>query len=280
MPNLFNASPVIQYDMPSSPIALLVILHGMAEHSARYTPVVEFLNAQGIGCCRFDLPGHGRSPASEGDRGDVQSFDDFITVAAAAIDGARARHPSLPLFVWGHSMGAIVAVLTANHLAKIGPAKIRGILTSSAPAAAFDPYPKFALRAMHWAARVLPTKRVARPFKPERLSRDLEVGKRYGADPLVPRAITLRFLSGLAAACEQSLKGARKVRLPWLALHGTDDEIAPAIGSQRLLDSLGSTDKVLRLWPGARHEVHNELEPMRTDFLTCMVDWIKERIAA
>jgi acylglycerol lipase len=265
------------YDVPAEPKALLVLLHGMAEHSARYAPVVDYLNTHGIGCCRFDLPGHGRSPVSEQQRGDVESFDEFVTAAVAAIDGARARYPDLPLFVWGHSMGAIVAALTIAQLATRGPMRIRGVITSSAPVAAFDAYPKIAVSALKWAARIAPTKRVARPFKPERLSRDLQVGERYGADPLVPRAITMRFLSELAQACLRTLRVARKLRLPWLALHGVDDEIAPAIGSQRLIDALGSTDKFLRLWPGARHEVHNEIEPARTEFLNCMVDWMRER---
>jgi alpha-beta hydrolase superfamily lysophospholipase len=177
-------------------------------------------------------------------------------------------------------MGAIVATLTVAYLATRGPVKIRGVITSSAPVAAFDAFPKIAVRALTWAARIVPRKRVARPFKPERLSRDLNVGERYGADPLVPRAITMRFLSELATACLQSIRTARKLRLPWLAMHGGDDEIAPPIGSQRLIDSLGSVDKFLRLWPGARHEVHNEIEPARTEFLTCMVEWVRERASS
>jgi alpha-beta hydrolase superfamily lysophospholipase len=263
--------------VPEDARAILVIVHGMAEYSGRYRSIMEFFAARGIGCFRFDQRGHGRAVTREDERGDIARFDEFVNDATAVIEGIRGQYPRLPIFVWGHSMGAIVAILAAGRLAAIGPGKLRGVITSSAPIASFDGYPSFVLSLFKFAALLVPRLRMKRPFNPERLSRDLEVGKRYGADPLVPRALTLRFLVGLYEACVESVRVARNLRMPWLALHGSDDQMAPAIGSQRLIDALVSTDKQLRLWPGGRHEVHNEIEPMRTEFLTCMADWITQR---
>ena len=269
--------PRIKYDVPDDARAILVILHGMAEYSDRYRPAIEFFNAHGIGCATFDQRGHGKAPDNERDRGHIESYDEIVGDAANVMGAVRSLYPALPLFVWGHSMGAITAVLAAAALAKTTPGRIRGVITSSAPIAAFDSVPRFVVSALRMLANVLPRKRVARPFKPERLSRDLQVGLRYGADPLVPKAITLRLLTELAFACERSVQIARKLRVPWLALHGIDDEIAPAVGSQRLIDALSGDDKYLHVWPGARHEVHNEIEPTRTEFLTRMVEWMNER---
>jgi len=175
-------------------------------------------------------------------------------------------------------MGAIIAILASGRVVSEGQSKIRGMITSSPPIAAFDFLPRFVLRMLTWLSKVVPRQRLARPFRPERLSRNLDVGIRYGADPLVPKAITLRLLTQLSVACAHCLLVARRLRMPWLALHGTDDEIAPPIGSQRLIDALGGTDKHLRIWPGARHEVQNEIEPTRTEFLEYMWSWMKERI--
>lgn len=276
MSSEFNL-PTIQYDVPGGARAMLLIVHGMGEHSARYRPVIEFLTARGLGCATFDQRGHGRRPTSERHRGDVESFDDFVADTAGVIDAVRGKHPNLPLFVWGHSMGAIIATLTAARVAASSPGKIRGVITSGAPIASFDVAPAFVVRLLTWISYVIPRLRLARPFQPERLSRDLTVGMRYGEDPLVPKAITLRLLTELANASARCLQAARKLRMPWLALHGIDDVIAPAIGSQRLFDALGSADKQIRLWPGARHEVHNEIEPTRTEFLSCIVEWVGER---
>jgi acylglycerol lipase len=278
MTSLFNVPANLRYAVPENAQAILVLIHGMAEYSGRYESIVEFFVARGIGCVGFDLRGHGSAPRSESERGDVESFADFVTDSCAVIEGARARYPRLPLFVWGHSMGAIVATLAASRLASQGPGKIRGVITSGAPIAAFDAYSKFMRRFLTLLSYVIPKRRVPRPFKPERLSRDLDVGLRYGADPLVPKAITLRLLVGMSEACERCLRVAPKLLMPWLALHGCDDRIAPPIGSQRLIDVLGSKDKQLRVWPEARHEVHNEIEPTRTEFLNCIVEWVKGRV--
>lgn len=270
--------PNIEYAVPADARAMLVIVHGMGEHSARYRPVIEFFAARGVACATFDHRGHGRRPASERNRGDVESFDDLVADTAAVLDAVRAKHPTLPLFVWGHSMGAIVTTLTAARATAAGPAKIRGVITSGAPIASFDVAPAFVVRLLTLVSYVVPRLRLARPFQPERLSRDLTVGMRYGEDPLVPKAITLRLLTELANASARCLVVARKLRLPWLVLHGIDDVIAPAVGSQRLMDALGSADKQIRFFPGARHEVHNEIEPTRTEFLECIVEWVGERV--
>lgn len=263
--------------MPPDAFAILVIIHGMAEYSARYRSIVEQFAAQGIACFRFDQRGHGRAVVNEVERGDVPRFDDFVNDAVAVIEGIRGQYPGIPVFVWGHSMGAIVATLTAGRLAAQGPGKIRGVITSSVPIASFDTYPSFVLRMFKFTAQIAPRLRLKRPFNPERLSRNLEIGKVYAADVLVPRALTVRFLVGMYEASVACLKVARNLRMPWLALHGTADVMAPPIGSQRLIDALVSTDKQLRLWPEARHEVHNEIEPTRTEFLECIVAWIKQR---
>jgi acylglycerol lipase len=263
--------------MPPDATAILIIIHGMAEYSGRYRSIMDFFAARGIGCYRFDQRGHGRAVSVETERGDVPRFHDFVNDAAAVIDSVRHQHPTLPIFVWGHSMGAIVATLTAGRLAQMGPGKLRGVITSSPPIASFDTFPSLVLQLIKWVSQIAPRLRMKRPFNPERLSRDLDVGHRYAADPLVPRALTIRFLVGMYEGCRECLRVARKLRMPWLAMHGTDDVMAPAIGSQRLIDALSSTDKQLRLWPGGRHEVHNEIEPMRSEFLTTMADWIRQR---
>ena len=277
MTSFFNSPTKLKYDVPPDAVAVLVVIHGMAEYSARYTPAIEWLNAQGIGCCTYDQRGHGAAPASERERGDVAAFQDLVSDAAATIDSVRVKCSPLPVFVWGHSMGAIVATLAAAHGVNPGQIKARGFITSSPPIAAFDRLPTFVVSMLKWVALVAPRLRVPLPFKPEFLSRDLQVGLRYAADPLVPKTVTLRLLVQLADASTRCVQVARKVKGPWLALHGTDDEIAPPIGSQRLIDGLASTDKYLRVWPQARHEVHNEIEPTRTEFLECMAAWIKER---
>jgi alpha-beta hydrolase superfamily lysophospholipase len=80
----------------------VVLCHGVAEHSGRYTRLVEHLIAAGVSTLRFDLRGHG---ASSGQRGHVDGFTDYLDdldAALAQLDGHAAREPWL---LFGHSMG-------------------------------------------------------------------------------------------------------------------------------------------------------------------------------
>ena len=277
MTSFFNTLLHGNVNVPSDAKALLIVIHGMAEHCARYNKVIAQLNAAGIATCCYDHRGHGLSVGATEIRGDVAAFDNFVTDAVAVIDGVRRQNPQLPIFIWGHSMGAIIATLAADAYVTQRPRGLRGVITTSPPIAAFDNIPRFVLRMLKVLSRIIPRHALALPFKTERLSRDPQIGSDYLADPLIPKTVTLRLLVGLATASARCLQVARKLTMPWLAMHGSDDQVAPPIGSQRLFDALRSDDKEILLWPGARHEVHNETEPTRTQCIDKIVAWIKQR---
>jgi acylglycerol lipase len=276
MTGFFTTSLDGVIDLPAGndAIAMLVIVHGLAEHRGRYRHAIVFFNSQRIAVCSFDLRGHGQTATnSMGKRGDVESFNDLIADVDTIINGVKSQYPQLPLFVWGHSMGSVVAMLAVAKR----PANVRGSITSSPPFAAFDSYSPLKKKALTWLTYILPSREVPLPVNPDRLSRDAEVGRAYSADPLIPKAVTLRLLVGISKGVERCLAIAPKLRTPWLIAHGGSDRVAPPIGSQRLMDALGSVDKQIRLWPAARHEVHNELEPERNEFLMQMADWMRAR---
>ena len=271
MTNLFSVPVEGAIDAPDNARAMLLIVHGLAEHRGRYAQIVERFNAHGIACCTFDHKGHGRSP---GRRGHVDAFDEFVNDASLLIDSVKFKYPELPLFIWGHSMGSLIAILATAAR----PLKVRGVITSGAPFAAFDRLSALTVWTMKWMSRLAPTRATPLPVDPGRLSRDPKIGAAYVADALIPKFVTVRLLVELYQASARALQAARSLRMPWLALHGGDDRVAPPIGSQRLLDTLASVDKHIRLWPNARHEVHNELEPERTEFLEAIEGFVRERV--
>ena len=109
----------------------------------------------------------------------------------------------------------------------------------------------------------------------EALSHSREVQARYVADPRIPGKVTVRLLIELESACRMALANADSISIPWLAMHGAADNIAPPQGSQQLVDALGSRDKTLQLFTGMRHEVHNEIEPTPSEFYARMLHWIE-----
>lgn len=73
--------------MPPQPRAVIVVVHGIAEHSGRYAFLAERANRQGVGVVAVDLRGHGRSP---GERSYVERFDDYLLdVDALLLQGNR-----------------------------------------------------------------------------------------------------------------------------------------------------------------------------------------------
>jgi alpha-beta hydrolase superfamily lysophospholipase len=122
--------------------------------------------------------------------------------------------------------------------------------------------------------------RVPLGLNTDKISSDPAVQRAYGSDPRIPRTASLRLIVEFAAACEQVRTRAAGIQLPCLVLHGELDGIAPAAGAHHLFAALGSTDKQLQIFPGQRHEVHNEIAAVRARFLETVADWILQRTGA
>jgi acylglycerol lipase len=259
--------------LATHPAACLIVLHGLGEHSGRYHLPMQHLAAAGITCLAYDQRGHGRSP---GPRADIVRFAHFADDFAAACSAAATRHAGLPVFVWGHSLGSIVALCGALDRRN----RLAGAITSGCAVRAVPVLPGVVWSCAAALASVLPTIRVKPGLAAQALSHDPQVQREYLRDPLVQHTASLRLLAQFARTCRVVLHAAPSIRIPWLAVHGAEDGIAPPAGSRELVARLGSSDKTLVIEPGLRHEVHNETEPAATRFRDRLVEWIGARIAA
>ncbi len=101
--------------------ATLLIVHGMAEHSGRYAEFAQFLADHGVAVATYDQLGHGKTVKSAKDLGffghehPVQSLLKDVIVMA---DSLKARHPTVPHFVMGHSMGSFIVRNVLKHHAR------------------------------------------------------------------------------------------------------------------------------------------------------------------
>jgi acylglycerol lipase len=256
--------------VPPEPKAGLIVVHGIAEHAERYRHVAEALASRGVACFAYDQRGHGKHP---GVRTHVADFAQFGADLESVGENIHARHASLPLFVWGHSMGSIVVALAAVD----GLRWARGIITTGC---ALDALPKLdglAGGALRLAAALAPRLRISLGIDATALMQVEEFQREHMNDPLVPRTASLKLLYGFAMACRRCRTDAPKITLPWLAVHGEADKVCPVSGSQALLAALGSSDKQLVTYPGLLHEVHNEDERSRAQLFDLMTRWMLER---
>jgi alpha-beta hydrolase superfamily lysophospholipase len=99
-----------------TPRGIVHINHGLAEHGGRYGPFAEMLASRGYHVVAQDHRGHGATTAPDGAPrrfADEDGWTKLMTDVAAVNADARTRWPGLPLIIFGHSMGGVVAF---NHV--------------------------------------------------------------------------------------------------------------------------------------------------------------------
>lgn len=252
------------------PRAGLIITHGFTEHADRYEHVGERFARRGVSTYAFDLRGHGRS---EGRRGDAPAFDSFLKDLAAFRRLVRGLAPAgLPLFLLGHSLGGLIALRYLQE----HPHEFAGAIVI-APWLGLASPPSRWLRLLARAlAPVLPALPFPAGIRPEQLSRDEDVVRRYRADPLVHDRITPRLFTNIEDAIARVLESGDRVPGPLLLLLAGDDRIVdtPTASAFAARWSRGGIE--VRLEDSAYHEILNELDRAAT--LEAILDWILARV--
>ena len=250
------------------PRALLVIAHGLGEHSGRYAGLVARCVARGIAVHALDHRGHGRSG---GPRAQVGRFAWLVEDLAALLERAGREHPGARRFLLGHSMGGAIALT----LALDRPAALDGLILSApaiAPPSAVSPLTIAVVRLLSalWRARG------AIAGSPEDLSRDPQVVQAYVADPLVLHGpVPARTLAELFEAMRSLPRRAASLDTPVLVLQGTADRIVMHADVRPVFASLGGDDRTVKVYRGLYHELLNE--PEREQVLGDLLAWLDAR---
>ena len=248
-----------------APVGVVVIVHGLHEHGGRYAAVAARLARAGYASYAVDHPGHGRSP---GTRGNIGSMAGTVDGVAALVRLAAQRHPGLPLFVYGHSLGGLIAL---QYLTGTPDAGIRGAVIS-APALDTSAASGVQRRVAPLLSRLLPDLGVL-SLDAETISRDPAVVADYKTDPLnytgKVRARTGSEMMLTVAAMPQRL---RSLTMPLFVLHGGADRLVPTAASEMVPAHAGSPDLTRTVYPGLFHEPHNE--PEKEQVLDDVVEWL------
>ncbi|HMK66063.1 MAG TPA: lysophospholipase [Thermodesulfobacteriota bacterium] len=252
-------------DGVDNPRGVMVIVHGLAEHSGRYDHVSRKLNENKFSVYRFDLRGHGRSG---GPRGDNDDFENFIRDTDLIVRWAVQENPGKPVFMLGHSMGGLIAAIYGE----IHGERLKGQIFSGA---ALDFLPAFAELEKTY------TDDLADVMFPNALTdavcRDPEVVKAYEEDPLVLKEFTLKLLyTTFIQGIDRLHQNVQNYRLPCLILHGGDDMLVAAMASQWFLDNISSKDKSMKIYSECYHEILNE-KVEKDQVMADIVEWIKSR---
>ncbi|MEU1986183.1 lysophospholipase [Nocardia sp. NPDC019395] len=257
--------------VPAVPVsAVIVLVHGVAEHAGRYEYVGHTLAAAGFTVHALDHVGHGRS-GRIGARANLGSIDNAADNVEALLDLARTEHPGVPAFVIGHSMGALITL----YLATRAPLDVAGVVVSAPPLIIDAGNPAQRLLAPV-LTRLAPNLGVLQ-LDSSQISRDPAVVTAYDDDPLVFRGkLPARTATEILTAAGQVLDRLPRLRVPTLVLHGTADAIAAPASTDRIEQRAGTTDLTVRRYEGLYHEVFNE--PERDEVLADVIAWLEARL--
>ncbi len=249
---------------PGTVSGIVLISHGLGEHSGRYGNVVDALLPDGWAVYGLDHRGHG---LSGGRRAHLDDYRDFLADFDAFRRTVVDRHPDVPVFLLGHSMGGQIALAYAlDH-----QAALRGLVLS-APALASDAVPKAAIPVLRALGAYLPTLRPA-GIDTTKISKDPAVVAAYQADPLVHHGKpTLGLSLGLFSQFNVLPERARTLTIPLLLQHGGNDVLADPAGTRLLESTSGSPDQTVFWYPDLWHEIYNE--PERAQPLADLREWL------
>lgn len=248
----------------------VVFVHGTGEHIGRYNEIIQIFSQYGYSCFGFDQRGFGRS---EGERGHVNSFSDYVEDLNKFIDEVVAPKSEKPIFVLGHSMGTIVVLSYALKYA----AKIQGLLIFSCPVKLVAFSANFGcflgcLLPPTW----IPTLKVPNMIEPQTLSDNFANIQAFVNDPYAFSKVSFSWLRGFKLARANVENYAQDIKLPILINHGDADEIAALEGVQNLFVKIASADKTLQVYPGLKHELLNHTVDKRAKVLDQTLTWLKQ----
>jgi alpha-beta hydrolase superfamily lysophospholipase len=267
---LKNFSLYYQCWLPDgSPKAVLLVAHGLAEHSGRYKNLVNYFVPKGYAVYALDYRGHGRS---EGMRSYVDRFSDYLADFKTFFDIVRKAHKDAKIFLVGHSLGATIAIPYAVEHQQ----ELAGVITSGASLVA-SPTVSPVLIAIAGVLSALLPKMGVTVLDASTISQDQAVVDAYVKDPLVFRGkIPARTGAELANMWKTLPEQMPEIKLPILIMHGSVDRLCDPAGSKLLYERVGSKDKTLKLYDGFYHEIYNE--PEHKKVMADVEAWLKKHL--
>jgi alpha-beta hydrolase superfamily lysophospholipase len=253
------------------PRAVVVLVHGLGDHTGRWTHVAGFLADRGLLVMAVDLPGHGRSP---GPRGHA-SYELIEEVIGRVVAIARLRAgPDCSVFLYGHSMGGnrVIAWSLAHP-----EDRLAGVVASSPSIGGPLPHPSPVRKTLAWLlSRLTPTATMASGLDLANNSRDLTVVEAIRGDPLYHTRISARLAIGFLQSWAWFARWpGGPFPHPLLILQGTADRCVDPQATVALAARL-SGDVTLKTWEGLYHELHNE--PEKNEILSFIVAWMDKHL--
>ena len=256
--------------IPPAPRAGVLLVHGYSGHSGRYQHLMASLGEAGFATFCPDHRGHGLSGRL---LGLIERMEDVVQDLVALRAQMEEALPEVPVFILGHSLGGLLAVLTLGAGAK----PLRGAVLS-APAVVSPTAVPWVMKALARSlGKSFPTLGVRSYFDPAKAARSEAAQRSMLEDKLFYKGkVRARTAAEILDSIDRAEAVLSQLELPLLILHGGADQVVPVDASQAVYDRAPSTDKTLRIYEDAYHQMFND--PEWEQILGEIVAWMDARI--
>ena len=255
-------------DWPAAqPRARMLIVHGLGEHSGRYAALAADLNALGISVRAFDHRGHGRS---QGKRGALGKDPDCLSRDTAEVFDAYAAEGSYLPFLFGHSLGGLVAM---HAVGKLG-LRPRGLIVSSPALAAHAG--RFDRLLSKILMSLAPDLTVANRLPTDKLSHALGIERTYLDDPDNHNRVSARLARYIFEAGPEVIAAASTWSIPTLLQIAGSDRLVDPAGARAFAAAAPKAMVECHDYADLYHEIYHEAEPARAAVLADLATWLRQ----
>ncbi len=230
----------------------ILFTHGQGEHSGCYDRLLTGLSNSPWTFWGWDMRGHGKS---DGKRGYAANFTDIVDDFSLIANMVREKTTG-PLVLLGHSMGGLVTLSFArNHL----EFNFDGMILSSPLMGLCLKVPTLKSYGAKLLNQYLPQLTLGNEISDRDLTRDPNVIAEYQNDPYRHGRISSGVFLGFMDEIEQVKNHAAEITKRCLMQIPESDPVADSVAAADLFENLGSSDKTLKIYADAKHEIYNDL---------------------
>jgi acylglycerol lipase len=213
--------PLRSWFPDDSPVrAVIVAVHGFNDYSNFFASPGNYLSRRGIACYSYDQRGFGGAPG----RGLWPGIEAYTNDLSCFVKEIRKRHPGVPLYLLGESMGGAVTIVAMTGSS---PPKVDGVILVAPAVWGRDTMPWYQRWLLAVASHTLPWMELTGKGMQVSASDNIEMLRAQGRDPRVIKATRIDALCGLSNLMDEALERAEEMQLPTLVQYGKNDQIIP-----------------------------------------------------
>ena len=248
-----TALPIHAWRPAGRPRAVILALHGFNDYGHFFDDPGDFLSLRGIASYAYDQRGFGGAP----NLGTWAGVAAYARDAVQAVHAVKQRHPDLPLYLHGSSMGGAVAILAASGTSGDS---VDGVILAAPAVWGRTTMPWYQRLALWIGAHLAPWMTLTGRGLGIVPSDNYEMLVRLGQDPLIIKETRIGTLYGLVNLMDAALAAAPELKTPTLILYGQKDEVVPKMPTRRMLEALPANRHRIALYEGGFHMLLRDLQ--------------------